>query len=176
MMCNSTLNSISDSFPAFSITENDVSVFNGWLYKFFMKANIVLFNNIDESQIFTIICNYDINSLITSYSSEPTDKLDSFINKLENKSENQRGGYGKISNTFSKFSLSKNDTKDKLTIANNRFITILIKYLFFNMKVNNEKFIFNLKSFFYLRDNIFYFENIIAAQNFAMEFSNWVNK
>jgi hypothetical protein len=83
-MCNSTLNSISDSFPAFSITENDVSVFNGWLYKFFMKANIVLFNNIDESQIFTIICNYDINSLITSYSSEPTDKLDSFIKKLEN--------------------------------------------------------------------------------------------
>jgi hypothetical protein len=41
---------------------------------------------------------------------------------------------------------------------------------------NLERHEWSFKAWTAIYEHTFYFENIIAAQNFAMEFSNWVNK
>jgi hypothetical protein len=41
---------------------------------------------------------------------------------------------------------------------------------------NLERHEWSFKTWTAIYEHTFYFENIIAAQNFAMEFSNWVNK
>lgn len=41
---------------------------------------------------------------------------------------------------------------------------------------NLERHQWSFKAWTAIYEHTFYFENVLAAQNFAMEFSNWVNK
>jgi hypothetical protein len=41
---------------------------------------------------------------------------------------------------------------------------------------NLERHQWSFKSWTAVYEHTFYFENVLAAQNFAMEFNNWVNK
>lgn len=41
---------------------------------------------------------------------------------------------------------------------------------------NLERHEWSFKTWTAIYEHTFYFENVLAAQNFAMEFSNWVNK
>jgi hypothetical protein len=155
-MLSNSLVKLPDKF--FSSNEPQLinaSIFNGWLYKLFMKTNIILYNYNKE---FVTICNYEIKSLIDSV----TINVSTISNLI------QSAGYAKFSNTYT--SLILEETKDKLHQINNNIISSLIKQLFYG-----EKFELNAKTFFNLRDNIVYFDNIVHIQiiyDFIMETFN----
>ena len=149
MLCNSnSINKQPDTLNKL-FTSNEpqllnASQFNGWFYKLFMKANIILYNYNKE---FITICNYEIKSLIDSL----------IINVSTISNLIQTGGYTKFSNSYT--SLILGETEDKLIKVNNNIISSLIKQLFYG-----EKFELNAKTFFGLRDNIIYFDNIVHIQ------------
>lgn len=145
MLCNAIVN-LQNSFPTFNNQIINTKVFNGWFYKLFFKANILLFNNVNQ---YIVISNYDIPSLIELSKSFDLIKSSSLLDKFAPSEQTQMGGYIKFSTSFIKSEI----TNDQLDKANNIIISALIKKIFYG-----EEFNLTAKLFFELRDNVIYFE------------------